>query len=362
MEDKITTRNILDKHIKKWQALIETLPYPVSVHDTEFNVVMANKKFIDVCGRADVTGLKCYDLIHCQEKRVEGCPMSKTLKSGNPERAELYEPTLKKYLLVQTSPIFIEENLVGITHSVTDITELKQSETSYIELTEVLGTSLNEVKKRELLLQKGKDAFLNMLEDINESYRELEELFMSTVRAMANAIDAKSHWTRGHSERVMVYAEQIAHEMGLDENDTKNLRLAALLHDVGKIGTYDYLLDRPKKLTDEEVEIIRKHPAQGAEILKGIKQLKDIIPLIRHHHERIDGKGYPDKLKGDEIPLGARILHVSDSFDSMISDRPYRSAPGSEYAISELKRYSGTQFDRQVVEAFLRVLSKEVVV
>ncbi|MBI4838145.1 MAG: HD-GYP domain-containing protein [Nitrospirae bacterium] len=212
--------------------------------------------------------------------------------------------------------------------------------------------------KREQSLRTGKEAFLNMLEDIGESYRELENLFIGIVRVIVNALDAKSHWTRGHSERVTQYAELIAHEMSLDDDDIKNLRLAALLHDVGKIGTYDYLLDKPSELTDREREIVEEHPAQGASILKEIKQLNEIIPLIRHHHERIDGKGYPDGLENKKIPIGARILHVADSFDSMTADRPYRPSPGEKYAISELERCSGTQFDQEVVKAFLTALDK----
>lgn len=228
----------------------------------------------------------------------------------------------------------------------------------YKELIDIdrLGDSLEKIKNREQSLQKSRDAFLNILEDISESYKELEGLFMSLVRAMVNALDAKSPWTRGHSERVTAYAEQIAKEMGINEDEIKDLRLAGLLHDIGKIGTYDHLLDKPAKLTDGEFKIVKKHPAQGAIILEGIKQLRYITPLIKHHHERIDGKGYPDGLKGEDIPLCARILHVADSFDSMTSDRPYRRAPGVEYAIAELKKHAGSQFDPQVIEAFLRVL------
>ncbi len=226
------------------------------------------------------------------------------------------------------------------------------------ELIERLNVSLREVKKREESLQKSRDAFLNMLEDVSESYKDLQELFRSLVTVMVNILDAKSPWTKGHSVRVAMYAEEIGREMGLDEDETKTIHLAGMLHDIGKIGTYDYVLDKPAKLTDEEFAQVKKHPAKGAEILGGIKQLKHVIPLVRHHHERIDGKGYPDGLRGEDIPLGARIMHVADSFDSMTADRPYRPSPGMDYAISELKRCNGTQFDPQVVEVFLEILSR----
>ncbi len=224
-------------------------------------------------------------------------------------------------------------------------------------LIEIHSGTITELKNRALYAQRGRDAFLNMLEDISESYKELKDLFLKLVRVMVNALDAKSPWTKGHSERVSMYAEQIAMEMLIDGEEVKNLKLAGLLHDIGKIGTYDHLLDKPGKLTKEEFDIVKRHPAQGAVILQEIKQLKDIIPYIRFHHEKLDGNGYPDRLKGESIPLGARILHVADSFDSMTSDRPYRPAPGIEYALSELQRYKGTQFDYRVVEAFLKVLA-----
>lgn len=187
-------------------------------------------------------------------------------------------------------------------------------------------------------------------------YEELQQLLINTITSLASAIDAKSPWTKGHSERVTQYALQIGEEMGLKGEELERLKLSGLLHDVGKIGTYDILLDKPTKLTDEEFELVKKHPLKGAEILAPIKQLADVIPGVRYHHERYDGKGYPDGLKGEEIPLQARILCVADSFDSMTADRPYRPSPGKEYAISEFKRCLGTQFDPNIVEAFLKVL------
>ncbi len=230
----------------------------------------------------------------------------------------------------------------------------------YKEILDIYAKSLSQLKEREQYFLKSKDAFLNMLEDVSESYKKLEDLFIKLITVIINALDAKSSWTKGHSENVAKYAEQIAKEMGIDEDGIKNIRLAGLLHDIGKIGTYDYLLDKPTKLTGEEFEIVKKHPAQGAKILEGIEQLKAEIPLIRHHHERVDGKGYLNGLKGEKIPLGARILHVADSYDAMMSDRPYRPPMGTKYAISELEKHKGTQFDPQVVDAFLRVLKKSL--
>ena len=356
----MTANNILIDHIKEWDDLLNSLPYPVSIIDTEFNIVMANKEMSDLLGLTDVTkDTKCYHSLHKSEGPIEACPLLKTIQSNKKEQAEFYEPIVNKLFIETTSPILIRGTLIGVTHSLFDITEIKSSEQSNNELLDIYASSITDLKAREIKAQKGRDAFLNMLEDINESYKDLEDLFMKFIVVMVNALDAKSPWTKGHSERVSIYAEQIAMEIIMDEEEIKDIKLAGLLHDIGKIATYDYLLDKPKGLTNEEYEIVKKHPVQGVNILKEIKQLNEILPLIRYHHERIDGKGYPDKLKGSRIPLGARILHVADSFDSMTSDRPYRPAPGIEYALSELQNNSGTQFDEKVVDAFMKVLDKQ---
>jgi len=182
------------------------------------------------------------------------------------------------------------------------------------------------------------------------------ELFIGTVKSLSSAIDAKSTWTAGHSQRVTKYALLIGREMGFSETMLQDLELAGLLHDIGKIGTYDNILDKPAGLTASEYEIVKKHSQRGAELLMPIKQLNAVIPWIRHHHEQFDGSGYPDGLKGDEIPLMARVLAVVDSFDSMTVERPYRTKLEREMAIQELKRCSGTQFDPKVVDVFLKIL------
>ncbi len=194
---------------------------------------------------------------------------------------------------------------------------------------------------------------------ISAQTHELEDMFLQTTTAMVNALDTKSPWTKGHSERTEKYAEQIARAMGYGDQAVREIMIAGLLHDIGKIGTYGYLLEKEEQLTKEESDVIRRHPDHGIKILGGIRQLKRVLPIIKHHHERYDGMGYPSGLKAEQIPLGARILHVADSYDAMSSDRPYRRALGREEVIRELKDNSGTQFDPQVVEVFLGVIAGE---
>ncbi|MBA4373639.1 MAG: hypothetical protein C0402_12365 [Thermodesulfovibrio sp.] len=185
---------------------------------------------------------------------------------------------------------------------------------------------------------------------------ELDRLFRGTVKALSSAIDAKSAWTKGHSERVTSYSMKVGVEMGMSEAEIKILELAGLLHDIGKIGTYETILDKPGRLTEEEVEIIRRHPSKGADIIGHIRQLEGIVPLVRGHHESYNGLGYPDGLKGNKIPLMARILTVCDSYDAMTADRPYRNGRTKEEAVEELERCAGTQFDPEIVNAFIKVL------
>ncbi len=239
--------------------------------------------------------------------------------------------------------------------SVTPLFDDKSSPISYVHSL----IDITDIKEKEKQLIQSKDAFFNMLKDLDSTYKELKDIYNNLILAFSNIIDAKSSWTKGHSERVTNFAMSIAKEMKLSEKDIDTLWTACLLHDIGKIGTYDKILDKQGKLTDNEFALVKMHTILGEEILRPIRGLERILPAIRSHHEKVDGTGYPDGLKGEEMPLLARILCVADSYDSMTSDRPYRPSPGKEYAISELKRCSGTQFDPQVIEAFLRVLQKE---
>jgi PAS domain S-box-containing protein/putative nucleotidyltransferase with HDIG domain len=204
--------------------------------------------------------------------------------------------------------------------------------------------------------EKNKDLFLDIIDDISESYHMIEELFTNFVISIVRALEERRPWMRGHSQRVATYSMKIAREMGLSGEEMRKLRIAAFLHDIGEFVKYDYPLDKPA-LTKKEFEMIKRHPVLGETALKRIKELRDITPIIRHHHERMDGTGYPDGLKGEEIPVGARILHLADSFDSMTAPRPYRHpAPGKEYAFLEFRKNTNTQFDPKVAEVALKVL------
>jgi len=180
-------------------------------------------------------------------------------------------------------------------------------------------------------------------------------LYLSTVKSLASAIDAKDEYTRHHSTRVTDFTLKIAKNMGFSEKELEDLELAALLHDIGKIAVPESILNKPGKLTDEEFAKIKEHPGRGQEILKPVIELRDIGNVVRAHHEKYDGKGYPDGLKGKEIPLGARIMSIADAYDSITSERPYRNATSHRRALKEIINCSGTQFDPEVVEHFLEV-------
>lgn len=186
--------------------------------------------------------------------------------------------------------------------------------------------------------------------------QQLRLLRDDLIIAFANALDAKSAWTQGHTQRVTNYALMIAEKLHVNEEDRETLRIASLLHDVGKIGTYDLILDKPGPLTEEEWRLVKLHPVKGEEILRPIKQLQHVLPLIRYHHERMDGKGYPDGLTGKEIPLLAKILCLADSFDSMTANRPYQPGMSKTDALAEIKKKMETQFDPAVAKAFLSAM------
>ena len=208
------------------------------------------------------------------------------------------------------------------------------------------------------------NAFLHSLvniknEELYETYAQLKQRYMDTVEVLRLAVDAKDEYTRGHSDRVVGLSLQIGRDYGLSEAELEELRVAGLFHDIGKIGTADDILLKAESLTDEEYEQIKRHPTKGAMILSAVSMFESIVPVIKHHHERWDGSGYPDGLSGLDIEFNARIIAVADAFDAMMSDRQYRSHLSFEDAIQQLRDGSGTQFDPDVVSRLLTLLERD---
>ena len=189
-------------------------------------------------------------------------------------------------------------------------------------------------------------------------YAETRDLFFGTVSALSQAIDAKDGFTRGHADRVSRIAGAIAREMNLSENQIEQIELAGMLHDIGKIGVEDRILMKPTRLDEDERDLMRRHPMYGASILEPSAALRPLVPIVLHHHENFDGTGYPEGLKGEQIPIGARIIIVADAYEAMTSDRIYRKAIGHERALEQLERHKGVQFDPRVVRSLEHLLAK----
>ena len=196
------------------------------------------------------------------------------------------------------------------------------------------------------------------IEKLAEKNEQIQRITLQTVSTVAHALDAKDGYTQGHSNRVSVYAVALARELGLSEEEVENIRNVALLHDIGKIGIPDSVLNKPARLTDEEYDMMKQHPAVGGEILKEIDTIPGVEIGARYHHERYGGGGYPEGLQGENIPYIARIIAVADAYDAMTSNRVYRSHLSEDEVINEIERCSGTQFDPVIAQATLRLLKE----
>jgi HD-GYP domain-containing protein (c-di-GMP phosphodiesterase class II) len=196
------------------------------------------------------------------------------------------------------------------------------------------------------------DQIESYITDLQRSAKENRDLFLGTVKSLAAAIDGKDPYTRGHSERVSRMSLAIAQRLDLSEDECEKIRISALLHDVGKIGIDDNILKKPAALTDDEYEIMKQHPQKGYKIMSQIPAMKEFLPGMYMHHEMVNGQGYPQGLKGDEIPLMALIVSVADTFDAMTTDRPYQQAMKFEDAVQRIESFVGTRYDERVVAAF----------
>ena len=216
-----------------------------------------------------------------------------------------------------------------------------------------------------LLIESGIKSIKQMQEikrindELEETNEKLEQAYLESVQTLRYTVEAKDTYTRGHSDRVSEYSVLIGTKLGLPEEQLKILRIGGLFHDIGKIGIPDSILQKNAKLTDDEYSEIKNHPSIGAHILGAASIFKDIIPIVKHHHERYDGKGYPSGLAGENIPYLARITAVADTFDAMTSRRSYRDALDLQYVKDEFERCKGTQFDPQIAEVFINILNND---
>ncbi len=219
---------------------------------------------------------------------------------------------------------------------------------------------------RQQLEEKSKliERLAQEVAQVSKLNKKLKRNFYQSILSLATALEARDRYTHGHSERVDLYSKIAAEELRdtygwqIDDEFLELLHVESRLHDIGKIAVPDVVLNKPGRLTDQEYDLIKIHPIQSAHILAPHEDLKESIEIIRHHHERVDGKGYPGGLKKEQIPVRARIIAVADAFDAMISDRPYRQALPIEQAINELKKNKGTQFDEEIVDAFVGAYKK----
>lgn len=234
-----------------------------------------------------------------------------------------------------------------------EVLELIKTESNH-PLTEDL---IKTVRKDELIAIKDYIAGIN--EILKKQDVKLKQNLFSVMDILIDLLEIKDSYTASHSKQVRKYSVGIAEMMGLDEKQIQDIAFAATLHDIGKIGVAHNILNKPGQLTTQEFTIIKQHPVAADNVLKHIDDLEDICKIIRHHHEKFDGTGYPDKLTGEEIPLGARIVSVADAFDAMTSNRPYRRALSFEAGIDILQKERGRQFDPQIVDYFIRYLYQQ---
>ncbi len=214
-----------------------------------------------------------------------------------------------------------------------------------------------------LLIESGIKSIAQMNEikrindELSDTLEKLEKAYLDSIETLRYTVEAKDPYTKGHSDRVSEYSVLLGKHLGLPEEDLKTLKVGGLFHDIGKIGIPDSILLKESKLTDDEYSQIKNHPSIGAHILCNAEAFKDIIPIVKHHHEKFDGTGYPSKLKGNDIPYFARIAAIADTFDAMTSKRTYRDSLPIDVVKAEFERCSGTQFDPELAKVFLDILN-----
>ena len=310
------TEDTLKRIVSEWRTTFDTMSDAVLLINKKHQIIRANKaaaRFLDLPFH-DIIGKSCHQCVHFTSEPPEYCPHILTMADGQEHSVEVFDQQRGRHFQITTTPLV---NLTGSVHVMHDITERKEAE-------EALKTASIE-----------------------------------TLETMSRLVEASDPYTAGHSKRVTELAVQIAQEIGLPAEQIETLRIAGFLHDLGKVGIPDTVLNKPTRLTQAEQVMIQHHPVLSAETSERVAAFKEAVPVIRHHHENWDGTGYPDGIKREEIPLLARILSVADSYDAMTSERPYRRARTNQEALAELRRCSGTQWDPGVVDTFIKIFQSE---
>jgi len=306
----------LEEKNRLMQVIFDNAPVAYVILNRDFRFEFANRTTCSIAGLSEeeLLGRRCYDIVG-KGVICKGCPVAKAFVSKQIEyNTKVEQNRLGKTNIIDQVAVPIVENgqVTGVIEIVTNITE--------------------------------------RLEMANQREEEL----MATINTLVGLIELKDKYTGGHSQRVRKWAGSIARAMGLSFNEVRDVEIAASLHDIGKIGIAELILNKPAELTEGEYEAIKNHPVVGENTLSGLEFFRNAGKIIRHHHEAYNGSGYPDKLAGEEIPIGARIICVADAYDAMISDRAYRKGMTNGDAIEELRRLAGIQFDPEVVETFIR--------
>jgi PAS domain S-box-containing protein len=311
-----------------WKNTFDTVTDMITIHDKDFNIVSANKAARALLGLQmleEMPFAKCFRFYHGTEKPPSGCASCESLQTGRPSTVEVFEPHFNKHLEIRAMPrLGSDGRLVGLIHVVRDITERKQSE-----------------------------------DKLKSAFESLRKSFGTTIQVMVSAVETRDPYTAGHQVRSANIARAIATEMGLSKDRIEGIRMAGPIHDIGKLSIPAEILSKPGKLSDLEFSLIKEHSRNGYEILKDVESPWPLAQIVYQHHERMDGSGYPRKLKGDEILMEARIMAVADVVESIASHRPYRPSLGIDAALEEIEKNKGKLYDTDVADACLRLFREK---